>query len=266
LSHEKVSLGTNIHPTALVDKDAKLGDRVTIGPFSVIGPHVILGDDVCIDSHVMVQGRTSIGARTRIWPFASVGTEPQDLKYHGEPSIFECGEDNKIREYVNISIGTEGGGGVTKIGHRNLLMVNVHIAHDCQIGNNCIFANSVSLAGHVEVANRAVVGGHSAVHQFTKIGELAMLGGGSIVVQDVPPFLTVAGNHAVPSGLNLTGLRRAPVDRDRISDIKTMYKLLYRSNLNLEDAIAEMIKQLPESEELTLFTSFIRSSTRGICR
>jgi UDP-N-acetylglucosamine acyltransferase len=266
LSHEKEVPGSRIHPTAIVDKKAKLGDRVTIGPFCIVGPEVVLADDVCLDSHVVVNGKTSIGARTRISPFASVGTDPQDLKYRGEATVLECGEDNKIREYVTLSIGTDGGGGITRIGNRNLFMANTHIAHDCQVGNDCIFANGVSVGGHVEIDDHAVLGGHAAVHQFTKIGKMAMLAGGSIVVQDVPPFLTVAGNHAVPTGLNLTGIRRSDIERERLGDLKTMYKLLYRSNLNLEDAISAMIQELPESKELTAFTTFLKNSKRGICR
>lgn len=267
MSRENAQIRTEIHPTALVDKNAQLGEGVYIGPFCVVGPDVVLGDSVRLDAHVVVSGRTVIGARTRIWPFASIGTDPQDLKFRGEPTILQLGEDNKVREYVNMSIGTEGGGGITKVGNRNLFMVNTHVAHDCIIGSDCIFANGVSLAGHVEVDDQAVLGGHAAVHQFTKIGRLAMLAGGSIVVQDVPPFLTVAGNHAVPSGLNLTGLRRcATIERERIGDIKAMYKTLYRSNLNIEDAIVAIEKEIPESEERRVFTSFLMNSKRGICR
>ena len=258
--------GTTIHPTAIVDKAAALGLNVKVGPYSVIGPKVVLGDGVQIDSHVVIGGRTHIGARTHIFPFASVGTEPQDLKYEGEDSELICGEDNVIREYANLSIGTEGGGGKTVVGSGNLFMVNTHIAHDCIVGDHCIFANGVSLGGHIEVGNRAVIGGHAALHQFIKIGQLAMLAGGSIVVQDVPPFCTVAGNHASPSGLNSIGLRRAGLEKDQIKAIKNMYKILFQMSLPLEDAIAMIDAEIPDSEPKDNFLGFLRSSSRGICR
>lgn len=257
---------TKIHPSAVVDKKARLGVGVEVAPFAVIGPKAILGDGVKVSSHVVISGRTTIGARTRIWPFASIGTEPQDLKFGGEDAELICGEDNMFREYVNISIGTDGGGGKTVIGSKNLLMVNTHIAHDCIIGDECIIANGVSLAGHVEVGHKAVLGGHSAVHQFSKVGDLAMLAGGSIVVQDVPPYCTVSGNHASSSGLNLTGLRRAGFKREMISEVKAMYKLLYRSNLTVDDAIIQMRETLSDSEPLNAFISFLQNSTRGVCR
>ncbi|MFK7825425.1 MAG: acyl-ACP--UDP-N-acetylglucosamine O-acyltransferase [Oligoflexales bacterium] len=258
--------GTNIHPTAIVDKAAELGLGVKVGPYSIIGPKVVLGDEVQIDSHVVVDGRTWIGARTHIFPFASVGTEPQDLKYEGEDSELICGENNVIREYSNLSIGTVGGGGKTVVGSGNLFMVNTHVAHDCIVGDHCIFANGVSLGGHIEVGDRAVIGGHSALHQFVKIGHLAMLAGGSIVVQDVPPFCTVAGNHASPSGLNSIGLRRAGLEREHVKAIKSMYKILFQMSLSLEDAIAMMDAEIPTSDHKNIFLNFLRASKRGICR
>lgn len=258
--------GTIIHPTAIVDKAAKLGHGVKIGPYSIVGPKVELGDSVQLDSHVVVGGRTRIGARTHIYPFASVGTDPQDLKFEGEDAELICGEDNVIREYSNLSIGTQGGGGKTQIGSGNLLMVNTHIAHDCIVGDHCIFANGVSLGGHVEVGNRAVIGGHAALHQFIKIGDLAMLAGGSIVVQDVPPFCTVAGNHASPTGLNSIGLRRAGLEKVHIKAVKAMYKILYQMNLTLESSIEMIEAELPFSDFKATFLDFLRASKRGICR
>ena len=258
--------GTSIHPTAIIHKGAELGRGVKVGPYSIIGPKVALGDGVQIDSHVVVSGRTRIGARTHIYPFASIGTDPQDLKFKGEDSELICGEDNLIREYANLSIGTEGGGGKTVVGSGNLFMVNTHIAHDCVVGDHCIFANGVSLGGHIEVGNRAVIGGHAALHQFVKIGDLAMLAGGSIVVQDVPPFCTVAGNHASPSGLNSLGLRRAGLSKDQVRAIKSMYKLLFQMNHSLEDAIASIDAELAPSEQRDTFLNFLRASKRGICR
>ncbi|MEZ4741236.1 MAG: acyl-ACP--UDP-N-acetylglucosamine O-acyltransferase [Bdellovibrionota bacterium] len=257
---------TKIHPTAIIEKGAELGIGVKVGPFCIIGSNVRLDDGVVVDSHSCIRGNTTVGSRTRVWSYASLGTEPQDLKYQGEETSLEIGEDNKIREYVNLSIGTEGGGGKTIIGHRNLLMVNVHVAHDCIIGDDCIIANGAAIAGHVEVESQAVIGGLCAIHQFCKIGTLAMLAGGSIVVQDVPPFVMVSGNHASPKGLNLTGLRRKKMHSSRISEVKMMYKFLYRSDLTIEHAIAEMEANLSESEERLQFVRFLEASNRGICR
>lgn len=257
---------TNIHPTAVVDSGAKLGAGVQIGAFAVVGPDVILGDRVKIDHHGLVRGKTSLGAGSRVWSFATVGTEPQDLKYKGEATELICGENNMIREYANLSLGTVGGGGKTVVGSDNLFMVNTHIAHDCQVGNHCILANGVSLAGHIQVDDGAVVGGHTAIHQFVRIGRLAMLAGGSIVVQDVPPFVTVHGNHASPAGLNLLGLKRSGRDKERIRDIKMMYKLLYQSGHTLEEALELMARDISGSEDLSSFIEFCQGTSRGLCR
>ena len=257
---------TIIHPSAIVDPKAELGSGVKVGPFSVIGPDVKLGDDVIIDSHAVIMGKTSLGRETRVYPFASLGTDPQDLKFQGEESELLCGEGNTIREYVNLSIGTEGGGGRTVIGNNNLFMVNCHVAHDCIIGSNCIFANGMSLAGHIEVGDGVVVGGHVGVHQYVKIGTMAMLAGGSILVQDAPPFCTLHGNHASPMGLNLTGLRRAKKSKPLIRDIKSMYKLLYQSNLSLEKTIYNIEAEISDSNERGIFVNFLKTSNRGISR
>lgn len=255
-----------IHPTALVEKGAEIGVGCQIGPYSIVGPHVQVGDHVQIDSHAIIKGRTKIGAKSRIWPFASIGTEPQDLKYKGEDSELVCGERNMFREYVNISLGTEGGGGTTSIGNNNLLMVNAHVAHDCIIGNNCIFANGVSLAGHVIVGDGAVIGGHAAVHQFVKIGTLAMLAGGAILVQDALPFCTFHGNHASPVGINLLGLKRAGKSKDLIRNIKSMYKILFQGSLSLEEATRVINADIPDSSEKRQLLEFLLNGERGLCR
>ena len=257
---------TRIHPTAIVDQKASLGQGVVVGPYAVVGPGVCLGDRVRVDSHAVLRGRTTIGRGTRIWPFASVGTEPQDLKYTGEDTELICGEGNMIREYANLSLGTGGGGGKTLVGSGNLFMVNTHVAHDCIIGDRCIFANGVSLAGHIEVQDGAVIGGHAAIHQFVKIGRLAMLAGGSIVVQDVPPFVTVHGNHASPAGLNLLGLRRSGRTKEQIKNIRSMYRLLYQAGMTLSDSLETMRRDIPASEDLDVFAGFCSNSSRGICR
>jgi UDP-N-acetylglucosamine acyltransferase len=255
-----------IHPTALVEPGVELGKGVVIGPYCIVGNGVVLEDHVHLHSHVVVHGDTRIGPRTQVWPFATIGSRPQDLKFAGEKTRVEIGSDNMIREYVNISLGTEGGGSLTKIGSHNLLMVYVHVAHDVIMGDHCIIANSVQLAGHVTIEDRAVIGGASAVHQFCKIGRLSMTGGGSIVVQDVPPYCMVQGNHARIHGLNLTGLKRANILGDDLRRIKNFYRIIYRDNLSLEEAITRMETTMEDSPERHQFVGFLRGSQRGICR
>jgi UDP-N-acetylglucosamine acyltransferase len=255
-----------IHPTAIVDPKAQLGKGVRIGPFCTIGPHVTLGDQVCLESHVTISGRTHVGARTAVYAFATLGVYPQDLKYSGEDGVLEIGEENSIRQYVNFSIGTEGGGGKTIIGRRNLFMVSTHVAHDCHVGDNIVFANSASLAGHVHVDSHVVLGGFSGVHQFCRIGTRSMIAGGSIVVQDVPPFTTVQGDRAKPFGLNLVGLKRAGYSTDDVKHFKTMYRLLYNEGLTIEDCIIRIQNEVPASQERETFITFLQNSERGVCR
>jgi UDP-N-acetylglucosamine acyltransferase len=263
---------TTIHPTALVEKGAELGVGVQIGPYAVVGAQVRLDDEVEIGAHCVVSGRTQIGTRTKVWPFASLGSTPQDLKFRGEDAELIIGSENLIREYVNMSIGTEGGGGLTRVGNGNLFMVHTHVAHDCVIADNCIFANGVSLGGHIEVDSSAVFGGHAAVHQFVRIGKMAMLAGGAIVVQDVPPYCTVHGNHAAPHGLNLVGIRRSGMNSEELSAIKTCYKLLYHSNLTLAEAIAHIQQNVAALPCREVFLNFLSAciadgkKQRGICR
>jgi UDP-N-acetylglucosamine acyltransferase len=255
-----------IHPTAIIEKGAQLGVGVEIGPYTVVGPKVILEDGVQLLSHVSISGRTRIGARTKVWPFASLGSAPQDLKYRGEDTSLVCGTDNMFRENVTISLGTEGGGGITSIGSHNLFMAYTHIAHDCRIENRCIFANGATLAGHIEVDDGAVVGGLSALHQFIKIGSLAMLAGGSMVAQDVPPYVMVSGNRAKPIGLNKVGIDRAKFSDAMVSNIKKMYKSLYLSSLSLDEAKAEIAKLSADGHEIQTFMGFLDRSIRGVCR
>lgn len=257
---------TKIHPTAIIEKGAEIGVGVEIGPYSIIGANVKIGDGCKLHSHVVVQGHTTLGKENKIWPFASIGTTPQDLKFKGEIATLSIGERNMFREYSNVSIGTADGGYKTVVGSDNLFMMNVHVAHDCIIGSHCIFANGVSLAGHIEVADGAVFGGHSAAHQFVKVGQLAMIAAGSIVVQDVPAFVTVyGGEHAKPTGLNLLGLRRSGRNKDDISNIKKMYQLLYNEGLSFDDAIKDISNQF-ETEDGKAFVNLLKSSTRGVCR
>jgi UDP-N-acetylglucosamine acyltransferase len=255
-----------VHPTAIVAPGAQLGRGVKIGPYSIIGPKVTIGDNVHIGPHVTVENRTTIGARTIVYQFATLGVVPQDLKFHGEDAELIIGEENSIRQYVNISIGSDSGGGVTRIGRRNLLMVYCHIAHDCQVGDNIVIVNGVALAGHVIIQDRAFIGGLSAVHQFCRIGTRAMIGGGSMVVQDVPPYCMVQGDRAAPVGLNVVGLRRAGFSTEILRDLKTMYRLLYSEGLTLDDSIARIETQTEDSLERRTFVEFLRKSARGVCR
>lgn len=257
---------TNIHPSAIIDAGAELDHGVTVGPWCVIGPAVRVAAGTRLHNNVVVTGRTTIGRDNEIFPFATVGCKPQDLKYRGEDGELIIGERNQIREYTNLSIGTEGGGMKTIIGSRNLLMVYTHIAHDCVIGDDNIFANSNQIAGHVTVGSHAVLGGASGIHQFCKVGDMAMIAAGSAVTQDVPPFTMVQGDRARPSGLNVVGLRRAGIGQERLSAIKKMYSLLYRQNLPLEDAIGRIESDIIDTPEKALFLKFLRNSERGVVR
>jgi len=253
-----------IHPTAVVDPAAELGDA-EIGPFAVIGPEVRLADGVVVMAHAVVIGPTTIGAGTRIHPHATVGGDPQDLKYRGERSCLEVGRDNVIREYVTINRGTEVGGGVTRIGDSNLFMANSHIAHDCQVGSHCVFANSVAIAGHAEIQDRSVLGGLVGVHQHTRIGRCAMVGAGAMASLDVPPFTIAHGDRARLYGLNIIGLKRAGFDSETISLLRNAYRDLFGGTAPLRMA-AERLRERYEAEEVHELARFIEASVRGVCR
>ncbi|MFW7381604.1 MAG: acyl-ACP--UDP-N-acetylglucosamine O-acyltransferase [Oligoflexus sp.] len=258
--------GVTVHPTAMVAKGAELDHGVVVGPHAVVGPKVQLAADVIVGPHAIVTGKTTVGAETKIYSFATVGADPQDLKYSGEDTELKIGSHNSIREYVNISTGTVGGGGLSSIGDHNLIMVYSHIAHDCHIGNRCVFANGVHLAGHVIVQDYVTFGGMSGGHQFCRFGERAMVAAGAIVVQDVPPYCLVQGDRARVNGLNVVGLRRSGMSRERISDIKNMFKILYNENMTVEDAIRRIEVELSDSPERNRFLDFLRASERGVCR
>lgn len=261
-----MSGAVTIHPTAVVDSHAELGTGVVIGPFAVVGPKVKLGDGVVVDAHALVEGRTTVGPRTRIHSFASVGSQPQDLKFHGEETDLEIGADNMIREYANISLGTAGGGGKTVIGNGNLFMVYSHVAHDCIIGDDCIFANSVAIAGHCVIGDKAVFGGLSGLHQFCHVGDMVMVAAGAIVTQDIPPFVMVHGDRARPTGLNVVGLRRSGMTVSQVSDVKNCYRLLYSEELSLEDAKARIASETADAMVKAKFLDFLSVAKRGICR
>lgn len=257
---------TKIHPTAVVAPGAELGRGVTIGPFSVVGAKVQIGDGTEIGSHVVIEGRVTIGKKNLISSFASVGSRPQDLKFRGEETQLIIGDNNMFREYSNLSLGTEGGGGKTVIGDDNLFMVSTHVAHDCIVANHVIAANCVALGGHVVVGDRAVLGGLSAIHQFCRIGQYAMIAGGAMVTQDVVPYGMVQGDRARITGLNVVGLRRLGLKNQSLQSIKSMYHLVFDSNLTLEDAVARIESDVEDSEYRQVWLDFLKKSDRGVCR
>lgn len=255
-----------IHPTALVDPKAELADSVKVGPFCVVGPNVKLGENVELLSHVVVEGWTSFGNNNKIFPFASIGHCPQDLKYNGEQSRLEIGDDNTIREHVTINPGTEGGGMLTKIGNSCLIMVGAHVGHDCQIGNNVILVNSATLAGHVTIEDWAIIGGLSAVHQFCRIGKHAMIGGMSGIENDVIPYGSVTGNRARLAGLNIVGLKRRSFDREVIHSMRTAYRLLFAQEGTMAERVEDVQKMFNHVEPVMEIVKFIRQeSSRGVC-
>jgi UDP-N-acetylglucosamine acyltransferase len=258
---------TSIHPTAIVEPGAKLGERVTVGPYCVVGGEVSLEDDVALLSHVAVAGRTVIGAGTRIFPFASVGHPPQDLKYRGEPSRLMIGKRNIIREYVTMNPGTAGGHMLTSVGDGCLFMAGSHVAHDCTIGDRVIMANNATIAGHVVLGDDAVLGGLCAVHQFVRIGPLAMVGGLSGVEFDVIPFGSVIGNRAWLAGLNLVGLKRRGVPREEIHALRGAYQDLFVAEGTMADRLARVAERYRDSPHVSEVVAFMRAeSQRGICQ
>ncbi len=255
-----------LHPTALIHPNAKLGDDVRVGAYSIIGEHVEIDAGTTIGPHVVINGHTSIGKNNRIFQFSSLGEIPQDKKYAGEPTRLEIGDDNTIREFCTFNLGTAQDGGVTRIGNKNWIMAYVHLAHDCQIGNHTIFANNAQLAGHVIVDDYAILGGFTVVHQFCQIGSHVITGMGTILFQDIPPYFTVSGNPAAPHGINSEGLKRRGFSSGAVMAIKRAYKTLYKSGLTLEDAKVAINAQLSEHPELKLLTDFLSRSQRGIVR
>lgn len=256
-----------IHPTAVIAPGAVLADDVAIGPYCVVGEHVTLGEGVALKSHVVIDGRTTIGARTRIFPFASIGFETQDLKYQGEPSSLEIGHDNTIREHVTINPGTAGGGMITRIGNHCLLMVGAHVAHDCRIGDHVILVNNATLGGHVVVEDYAILGGLSAVHQFVRIGRHAMIGGMSGVERDVIPYGLVMGDRARLTGVNIVGMQRRGFTRDDIHGVRGAYQFLFSGDGTLTDRVSEAAERFGGIAPVDDIIAFIRAdSTRAICQ
>lgn len=255
-----------VHPTAVVHPDARLHESVHVGPYSVIGPQVTIGEGSHVGPHVVIEGRTTLGARNRIFQFASVGADPQDLKYAGEDTELTLGDDNQVREFVTLHKGTAGGGGATRVGNGNLFMANSHVAHDCVVGNGCRIGNGSALAGHVTMEDHVIISGLAAVHQFTRLGRFAFISGGAMVTMDIPPYATAQGDRAELVGLNTVGLERGGFTKDQIERIKEAHRILFRSKLGLQEALGRLRAELGGHPEVDHLVAFISQSKRGLTR
>ncbi len=255
-----------IHPTAIIDPQADLAGSVDIGPYAIIGAGVVLHDDVVVGAHSVISGPTVIGARTHVFHHAVLGEDPQDKKYAGEDTRLLIGEDNVFREFSTANRGTVQGGGDTRIGDGNLFMAYSHVAHDCVVGDHCVFANCASLAGHVEIQDGAVLGGLSGIHQFTRVGRCAMVGGGGMVAQDVPPFTIAQGDRARLFGLNIVGLRRNGYRLPAIQALRTVYRELFNQGTPLRIALEQVREVYADMPEVMELVTFIEASKRGVCR
>lgn len=255
-----------IHPTAIVHAGARLGAGVEVGPYSVIGEHVEVGDNTWIGPHVVIGGHTRIGRDNRIFQFCSVGEVPQDKKYAGEPTRLEIGDRNTIREFCTLNCGTAQDVGVTRLGNDNWIMAYVHLAHDCQVGNNTIFANNAQLAGHVHIGDWVILGGFTGVHQFVRVGAHSMTAVGTVLLQDLPPYVMAAGNTAEPHGINSEGLKRRGFSPESVMAVRRAYKTLYKSGLKLDEARAIIATEAVAVAELTPMVDFLARPGRGIIR
>jgi UDP-N-acetylglucosamine acyltransferase len=258
--------GQRIHAAAIVAPQAQLGEDVTVGAYSLIGPRVCIGAATAVGPHVVIEGRTTIGARNQIFQFASIGAAPQDLKYHGEDSELLIGDDNRIREFTTVQPGTEGGGMVTRVGSGNLLMNYAHVAHDCLVGDRNVLANGTQLGGHVTIEHGVVIGALSGIHQFARLGESAIVGAGSMVSQDVPPFCNATGDRATLHGLNTLGLKRRGAADETVAALKRAYRLMFQSGLRVAEAATRIRQRIPGVPEVERFVAFIEASQRGVCR
>ncbi|MEM9243998.1 MAG: acyl-ACP--UDP-N-acetylglucosamine O-acyltransferase [Pseudomonadota bacterium] len=263
---EKNQQPAKIDPRAIIDPSAKLADNTIVGPYSIIGADVEIGEGTEIGAHVTIKGPTKIGKHNKILQFASIGEDPQDLKYQGESVRLEIGDHNTIREFCTINRGTKGGGGITKIGNNNFLMSYVHIAHDCILKNHIIIATHVSLAGHITVDDYAIFGGFVGVHQYCYIGAHSFSAAGSLIPKDVLPFTKVSGYYAKPFGLNNVGLRRRNFSEDTMAVLKQIYKIIYRKNLTVEETIVELSEMDGEADEVGIMIEALKRSQRGIVR
>lgn len=257
-------MGTQIHPTAVVDPGAQLGQDVRIGPLCVIDPDVIVGDRTRIDAHARIHAHTRLGADNHVHSFAFIGGDPQHVKYKGEPTLLEIGDRNLIREYVTLHRGTVGGEGVTRLGSDCLLMAYAHVAHDCVVEDKVIMANAATLGGHVHVGTRAVLGGLCAVHQFARVGAYAFIGGKAGISLDIPPYMIATGTPAKLYGPNVIGLKRQGFSSEAVANIEKAYKTIWRSGKKRQDAIAEVRQACPESSEVAFLLDFLQGTTRGV--
>ncbi len=260
-------MATDVHPTAVIDPKAKLGEDVKVGPYTIVGPHVSLGDGSQIGPHVVIEGRTTLGKNCKVYQFTSLGSPPQDLKFNNEPSTLEIGDNNVIRESVTMNPGTEHGNMKTVIGNNNLFMVGAHVAHDCIVGDNNVIANNATLAGHVEVGNKVILGGLIAIHQFSRVGDFAILSGGTMAAKDIPPYCIGQGDRARLRGINVIALRRNGFSEDAIKDIRRLYRIFTNGSVKpeaFEQRIQETKPELLEKEYVKLFVEFIKKSSRGI--
>lgn len=255
-----------IHPTAIIDSSAEIHESVEIGPFTIVGPNVKIDEGCVIHSHAVIKGPTTIGKRNKIFQFCSIGEECQDKKYRDEPTELIIGDDNVIREGANIHRGTIQDEGKTVIGHRNLIMTYVHIAHDCVVGDDCIIASSAGLAGHTKLGNGVIIGGHSGAHQFCQIGDYAMVGMNSAVNKDIPAYVMAFGNMAKPIGMNFEGMKRRGYSKDAIQALRKAYKTVYRENNTVDEALVALAEAEQTHPEVKRFTDSIRRSERGIVR
>lgn len=255
-----------IHPTAIISSKAKIGNDVTIGPYAIVGDDVTIGDGTVIGPHTVIEPYVEIGPECRIFQFASVGAVPQSLKFNGEETWTKIGRRCIIREFVTINRGTADGGGITQIGDECLLMAYVHIAHDCFVGQKVVMANNATLAGHITIGDHATVGGLTAIHQFVRVGDYAFIGGKSVIVKDIPPFVLASGDRAMLYGLNQVGLKRQGMTEDTLKHLKKTYRLLFRIGLTQNEAIERVAAEVKPLPEVKAFIEFIKSSERGITR
>ncbi len=255
-----------ISSSAIIDPTAKISEGVSIGPYTVIGANVEIGENCCIGSHITINGPTKLGKNNKIYQFASIGEDPQDMKFHNEETFLEIGDGNVIREFCTINRGTGSGGGLTKIGNNNWIMAYVHIAHDCIVGNHNIFANGASLAGHVIVDNYIVLGGFTLVTQFCKLGSYSFFAATCHVIKDIPPFIKVSGPVTIPRSINVEGLRRHGFDASELSQLKKAYRILFRSDLNTSTALQRIKDELESTSSIQQLIQFIENSERGILR
>ena len=259
-----------IHPTAIVDPKAQLGEGVEIGAYSIVGPDVVIGDRTWVGPHVVIEGHTTIGSDNKFFQFSSIGAPPQDKKWNGEPTRLEVGDRNTIREFCTFNLGTVQDKGVTKLGNDNWISAYVHLAHDCVVGNNTIFSNNAQMAGHVEIGDWVIMSGYANVHQFCKIGAHAFVGMSTSLTQDVPPYVLLNGNPAQAHGINIEGLKRRGFTREQINALRQSYKILYRSGHTLEEAKAALLEQeqsTPDAaQQIRAFREFLDTASRGIVR